>query len=64
MKTMCKTLGGHTSDWDKIGQKQWTSDAKNRKKDEIDTIHKLRRSVIGQSFAVSHRLTTNNNNLT
>ena len=61
---MCKTRGGHTSDRDKIGQKQWTSDAKNRKKDEIDTIHKLRRSVFGQSLAVSHRLTTNNNNLT
>ena len=29
---MCKTRGGHTSERDKIGKKQWTSDAKNRKK--------------------------------
>ena len=35
MNTMCKTRGGHTSERDKIGKKQWTSDAKNRKKDEI-----------------------------
>ena len=30
-----QTRGGHTSERDKIGKKQWTSDAKNRKKDEI-----------------------------
>ena len=32
MKTMCKTRGGHTSERDKIGKKQWTSGTKNRKK--------------------------------
>ena len=31
---------------------------------KYDIIHKLRRSVFGQSLAVSHRLKTNNNNLT
>ena len=35
MKTMSKTRGGHTSERDKIGKKQWTSGTKNRKKDEI-----------------------------
>ena len=29
---MCKTRGGHTSERDKIGKKQWTSGTKNRKK--------------------------------
>ena len=35
---MCKTRGGHTSERDKIGKKQWTSGTKNRKKGRnIDT---------------------------
>ena len=62
---MCKTRGGRTSERDKIGKKRWISDSKKRKKrTKYDTIHKLRRSVFGQSLAVSHRLTINNNNLT
>ena len=29
---MCKTRGGRTSEWDKIGKKRWKSDAKKWKK--------------------------------
>ena len=62
---MCKTRDGRMSERDKIGKKRWTSDAKKgKKKTKYETIHKLRRSVFGQSLAVSHRLTINNNNLT
>ena len=64
MKTMCKPRGGRTSERDKIGKKRWTSDVKKEKRTKYDTVYKLRRSVFGQSLAVSHRLTTNNNNLT
>ena len=56
MKTMCKTRGGHTSERGKIGKKQWTSDAKNRKKDEIwyySQVAKVRLKF-GQSFPPTH----------
>ena len=36
---------------------------RKEKRTRYDTIHKLRRSVFRQSLAVSHPLTTNNNNL-
>ena len=58
---MYKTRGGHTSERDKtmdIGHKE------KKKRTKYDTIHQLQRSVLSQSLAVSHRLTTNNNNLT
>ena len=67
MKPIYKIRGGGwgTSERDKIGSKRGPSDAKKRKKrTKYDTISKVRMSVFGQILAVSHRLTTNNNNMT
>ena len=63
MKTTCKTRGGRTSERDKIGKKRWTSDAKKGKKQNM-ILHTSCEGPSLDSLAVSHRLTTNNNNLT
>ena len=66
MNTMYKTRGASRSAI-KRGRKEGhrcDADKKKRKKmTKYVIIHKLRWSVFGQSLAVSHRLTTNNNNL-
>ena len=64
MNTMYKTRVGRIWSGTQRGRKGEPSDKKKAKRTKYDIIHKLRRSVFGQSFAVSHRLTTNNYNLT